>query len=216
MKTDMQLQNDVIAELKWEPSIETAHVGVEARDGVITLSGRIASFAEKWDAERAVQRVAGVKAIVVALEVVLPGESKRNDSDIALAASHALSWQLFLPKDAVRIVVEKGFVTLSGAVAWHYQREAAFDAVRYLVGVNGVSNQVTIKPLVSFSSVKADIVNAIERQARGDAHNIAVDIQGADITLSGKVPNWFERAVAKKTAWSTPGVHAVIDNMTYA
>lgn len=216
MKNDLQLKNDVLAELRWEPSIEAAHIGVEARDGVITLAGRIASFAEKWDAERAAQRVADVKAVVVALDVVLPGESKRDDSDIALAASHALAWQLFLPKDAIKIVVEKGFITLSGAVAWHYQREAAFDAVRNLTGVNGVSNQVTIKPLVSFSSVKADIVKAIERQASADASGITVDIHGADITLSGKVTNWFERALAKKTAWGTPGVHAVIDNMTYA
>jgi osmotically-inducible protein OsmY len=214
MKTDAQVQQDVLAELKWEPSIHAAQIGVEVKDGIVTLAGRVNSFAEKWDAERVAQRVAGVKAIAVEIEVHLPGNNERNDADIAGAVKNALYWQMHVPKDAVKVMVEKGYVTLSGELNWEYQREAAVAAVRYLMGVTGVSNQLAVKPDVSLSAIKADIVAALKRRAHTDAAKITVTVDGPDVTLSGSVPSWSERTLARDSAWNSPGVRFVVDNMT--
>ena len=136
MKTDKQLQTDVIAELSWEPSVHAAEIGVEVKDGVVTLAGHVSSYAEKWNAERAAQRVSGVKALAIEMDVKLPAFGKRNDADIATSATNMLSWATLVPDDAINVLVEKGWITLSGAVDWQYQKQAAADAVRFLIGVD--------------------------------------------------------------------------------
>ncbi len=214
MKTDTQLQRDVLAELKWEPSVNAAKIGVEVKDGIVTLAGHVDSYAEKWDAERASQRVSGVKALATEIDVSLPGSSKRNDTDIARSAESALQWTTFLPKDSIKIMVEAGWVTLTGEVSWEYQRQSAAAAVRYLLGVTGVSDQILIKQKVTAGAVKTDIEAALKRHAHADAQKISVSVSGADVTLSGKVATWPERDMARHSAWGTRGVENVVDNMT--
>ena len=214
MKTDNQLKQDVIAELGWEPSVNAAQIGVEVKDGIVTLAGHVDSFAEKWNAETAAQRVSGVKALAIELEVTLPGSSRRTDADIARTASNVLEWTTYLPKDAVKVMVENGWITLKGEVEWEYKKREAVYAVRYLMGVTGVSDQITIKPSISTSAVKSDIEAALNRRAASDGQNISVEVDGGTVTLSGSVENWSDRELASNTAWSTPGVHNVYDNIS--
>ena len=219
MKTDSQLQQDVSAELKWEPSVHAARIGVEVKDGVVTLAGQVDSYSEKWNAERAAQRVAGVKAMTTELKVHLTGLSKRTDADVAEAVENVLEWTSSLPAGAIKVMVEGGWVTLSGNVDWQYQRQAATDGVRYLMGVTGVSDQISIKPslpLVSATAVKSDIEAALKRTSIADAKKISVAVHGSDVTLSGTVHSWGERDTATNSAWGTPGVHNVVDMMTLA
>ena len=216
MKTDSQLQQDVSAELKWEPSVHAARIGVEVKDGVVTLAGQVDSYAEKWSAERAAQRVAGVKAMSTELTVQLTSLSQRTDSDIAEAAENVLEWTSSLPAGAVKVMVEGGWVTLSGDVDWQYQRQAATDSVRHLMGVTGVSDQISIKPSVTATAVKSDIEAALKRTSIADAKKISVAVHGSDVTLSGTVHSWDERDTATNSAWGTPGVRNVVDKMTLA
>lgn len=214
MKTDTQLQSDVIAELRWEPSINSEDIGVEVKDGIVTLAGHVGSYAEKVDAERATMRVSGVKALAVEMDVRLTGSSTRTDAEIAQSVDNVLQWTTYLPQDAVKIRVESGWVTLSGEVAWEFQRQSAVSAVRYLLGVKGINDQLVIKPKVSAPVVKADIETALKRRAQRDANKIYVNVHGTDVTLSGQVHSWSERELARHTAWGSPGVRSVVDNIT--
>jgi osmotically-inducible protein OsmY len=214
MKTDIQLQSDVIAELSWEPSINAEDIGVEVKNGIVTLAGHVKSYAEKIGAERATMRVSGVKALAVEMDVKLAGSSSRTDADIARSVNDVLQWTTYLAKDALKIKVEGGFVTLSGDVAWEFQRAAAVNAVHYLMGVKGVNDQLVIKPKLSAPLVKADIEAALKRRAQKDANEISVSVHGSDVTLSGKVHSWSERELATHTAWGSPGVRSVVDNIT--
>lgn len=216
MKTDLQLQQDVLAELDWEPAINAAAIGVEVKDGIVTLAGHVDSYAEKWDAQRAAQRVGGVRALAVEMDVRLPGASRRDDVDIARAVEDALLWSTALPDKPVQVLVESGHVTLTGKVSWPYQRDAAVQAVRYLMGVTGVSNQILITQSVSPVAVKASIEASLKRQAHQDTRLIDVAVLGAEVTLTGIVPSWTERDLARQSAWSTAGVHSVIDHLTVA
>ena len=216
MKTDSQLQQDVSAELQWEPSVHAARIGVEVKDGVVTLAGQVDSYSEKWNAERAAQRVAGVKAMSTELKVHLTGLSKRTDADVAEAVENVLEWTSSLPAGAIKVMVEGGWVTLSGDVDWQYQRQAATDSVRYLMGVTGVSDQISIKPSVTATAVKSDIEAALKRTSIADAKKISVAVHGNDVTLSGTVHSWDERDTATNSAWGTPGVRNVVDMMTLA
>jgi len=216
MKTDIQVQEDVLAELKWEPSVNAAQIGVEVKDGIVTLAGHVNSYAEKLNAEHAAQRVSGVKALAIEMDVTLPGASKRNDADIARTAENVLQWTANLDNDCVKVMVENGWITLSGQVNWEYQRQAAAIAVRYLLGVKGVSDTIAIKPKVSSTAVKSDIEAALKRGATADAKKISVEVRGADVTLSGTVQSWSERNLARNSAWAAPGVGNVVDNMTIA
>ena len=213
MKTDAQLQQDVMAELKWEPAVHAAQIGVEVKDGVVTLAGEVSSYSEKWNAERAAQRVSGVKALAVEMKVKLSEFGKRTDADIAESAKNILCWTSSLPEDAVKVLVEGGWLTLSGNVEWQYQRQDAADSVRYLSGVTGVSNQIAIKPSLSTSVVKSDIEAALKRRAAADAKTIAVEVKGADVTLTGTVHSWAERDLATRSAWGSSGVRNVVDKM---
>jgi osmotically-inducible protein OsmY len=216
MKTDSQLQQDVMAELKWEPAVHAAQIGVEVKDGVVTLAGEVASYAEKLGAERAALRVGGVKALAVEMKVKLSDIGKRSDTDVARSAENVLSWSSSLPKDAVKIMVEGGWITLSGNVEWQFQRQAATDGVRNLLGVIGVTNKIAIKPTLNANVVKSDIEAALQRRAAADAKTIAVNVNGADVTLTGTVQSWSERELATDSAWGTPGVRSVVDKLTLA
>ena len=216
MKTDLELQQDVLAELRWQPSIDAAGIGVEVKDGIVTLAGHVNSHAEKWDAERAAQCVAGVKALAVEIDVRLPDFSKRNDADIARSAENALQWLSYLQPSVVRIMVEGGWVTLSGEVFWEHQRQAAVGAVRFLMGVTGVSDQIVIKPKRPISPIKTEIEAAIKRRCHNTNEHILVEVLGDQVTLSGTVHSWAEREQARQSAWAADGVSKVMDNMVLA
>jgi len=213
MKSDSQLKQDVAAELNWEPSVNAAQIGVEVKDGVVTLAGHVGSYVEKWNAERAAQRVSGVKALAIEMDVTLPGSSKRVDADIASSAENALQWTTNVPKDNIKIMVENGWITLSGEVDWEYQRQAATRSVRYLMGVTGVSDQIGIKVNASSGAVKSDIEAALKRRAQADAQKISVEVNGGDVTLTGMVHSWSERDLARQSAWGSAGVRKVFDNI---
>ncbi|PZP93884.1 MAG: OsmY domain-containing protein [Variovorax paradoxus] len=214
MKTDMQLKDDILAELKWAPDVNETDVGVIVKDGVVTLTGHLSSYAEKFAAERAVERVSGVRALAEEISVKLPSSSQRTDAEIAAAAQQALAWNTMVPKESVHVKVEQGRVTLSGQVEWEYQRSAAFAAVHNLFGVVGVANGVTVKPRVTMSSVERSIHDALARQADREAKGIEVSVSGTQVTLRGKVRSWAERQAAQGAAWSAPGVGSVINALT--
>ncbi|CAN5579073.1 BON domain-containing protein [soil metagenome] len=216
MKSDSQLKKDVLEELKWEPSVSATHVGVEVSDGIVTLAGHVGSYAEKYHAERAAQRVEGVRALAVEMDVRLPGGlSLRNDADIARSVETALEWMTDLPRGGVKVSVESGWITLTGEVDFDYQRRAATRGVRYLMGVTGVSDQITLAPqTITQGDVKTSIEGALHRRARADARDIVVDVDGTQVTLSGHVSSWTEAEVARHSAWNTRGVQSVVDKLT--
>ena len=217
MKTDRQLQQDVLEELQWEPAVEASAIGVEATDGVVTLAGHVASFPEKWAAEDAAQRVAGVKGVVVEIDVRIPDSSKRTDAELVKAAAHALDWNSAVPKGAIKIAVSHGLVNLSGEVDWAYQRATAIAAVRHLIGVRGVTDQITLKRHpINAHGVRRKIQAALHRQAQIDANAITIDVDGNSIKLGGVVDSWSEKMAARNAAWSAPGVQAVVDNLSVA
>jgi len=213
MKTDLQLKKDVNAEHEWDPSINASHIGVAVQDGVVTLSGHLNTFAEKYAAERAVQRVQGVKAIAMELDVKLEPGHKRSDSEIAEAVESALLWNALVPTDRVKVKVEKGWVTLKGEFDWEYQRQAAEKAVRPLTGVVGLSNSITLKATTTPTNIANRIREALERHAQREAKHIEVLVNGSVVTLRGNVDSWAERSAAYGAAWSAPGVLSVVNEI---
>ena len=209
MNHDVQLKQAVLAELSWEPSIAAAHIGVSAINGVVSLSGHVESFMAKQAAETAVRRVKGVKAIAEAIEVRLPFSVKQGDDEIAAAAAGRLAWNGSIPTDAVKVKVEKGWITLTGQVDWHYQSEAAEYDVRSLHGVLGVSNLITLKPRVDTSKLSDGIQTALHRSWFFDPKTISVHADGGKVRLTGTAHSWYEREVAATTAWAAPGATSV-------
>ena len=216
MKTDTALQQDILAELEWEPSVNAANVGVAVKDGVVTLTGHVDTYAEKHDAERAARRVSGVKAIAVEMDVRLAGSDQRTDSDIARTAINVLEWNTSVPRDSVQVRVENGWLTLSGEVQWEYQRQSVADGVRSLMGVTGVSDRIVLEPDVSSDAIRADIEAALKRRAQKDSRRISVSVDGHEVTLGGSVASWAEKDLANHSAWGTAGVRNVVDHMTVA
>ncbi|MBB3641835.1 MULTISPECIES: BON domain-containing protein [Variovorax] len=213
MKTDTQLRNDIQAELNWAPEVKSSDIGVIVKDGVVTLTGHLSSYAEKYAVERAVQRVYGVKALAVELTVKLPFDNQRTDADIALAAERALEWNALVPDGKIHPMVEKGWLSLTGEVEWDYQRSAAEVAVRDLMGVTGVSNLVKVKPRVSPADVEKKIHDALSRQADREARKLSIAVDGSHVTLRGTVHSWSERDAVQGAAWSTPGVTVVVNDL---
>jgi len=213
MKTDAQLKTDVINELQWDPAINPTNVGVAVSNGVVTLTGHLTTFAEKFAIERAVRRVEGVKALAVELDVKLSANHIRSDTEIAQAAESALRWHALVPDDRVSIKVEKGWVTLGGEVDWDYQRDSAYSAVRSLTGVVGVSNAIMLKPRVTPADIAGRIRSALTRHAEREAKHIEVNVTGSTVTLRGHVDSLAERAAAQGAAWAAPGITSVVNKL---
>ena len=212
--SDLQLRQDVLDELEFEPSVNAAHIGVAANKGVVTLTGFVTSYAEKAAAERATRRVKGVKAIAEEIEVRLPSHTKRADDEIAARAVDILKWQVGLPADRIKVKVEKGGVTLTGEVDWQFQRTDAEYAVHKLTGVTHVANQIRVASAVHASEIREKIQKALQRSAEVEASRITVQTEGGRVVLSGKVRAWYERDIAERAAWSAPGVTEVQDQLT--
>jgi osmotically-inducible protein OsmY len=210
-----QLRQHIVDELDFEPSIDAANIGIAVDEGVVTLTGHVASYAQKTTAEEAVRRVKGVLALANEIEIRYPSDKKTSDDEIAKRVLNILKWNEVVPQEGLQVSVEKGWVTLTGQVAWHFQRKAAEDAVRKLTGVTGVINDIAIKPTVSPYDVKEKIESALTRYAEIEAKGIKVTVRdGNKVSLEGKVDNWDERAAVENAAWSVAGVQSVDDRLT--
>jgi len=216
MKTDADLKRDIVAELNWDPAVNATAIGVAVRDGVVTLTGHLGTYAEKHAASRAVQRVAGVKAVALELDVKLSPDHKRSDTEIAASIESAIRWNTVVPVDAIRVTVDHGWVTLKGDVDWDYQRRNVEKVIRPLMGVVGISNEIALRAKVKAADVSRKIEEALTRQAIREARHVGVAVDGTTVKLTGTVHSWQERAAAQGVAWSAPGVHAVINELRIA
>lgn len=213
MKTDSDLKKDVLTELSWDPLVPEARVGVAVNDGVVTLTGHLDTYAEKVAARRAVERVSGVKAIAIEVDVVPMGIHQRSDTEIATAVEHALGWNTSVPQDRVKVTVEKGWVTLSGELDWNFQRRAVERMVRPLKGVVGITDNIRLKALPIPVNLSNRIQDALTRQAVREARRIDITVDGSVVTLHGHVHSWAERNAAEGATWSAPGVSRVINQL---
>jgi osmotically-inducible protein OsmY len=212
MKTDQDLQKDVAAELKWEPRLKEDEIGIAVKDAVVTLTGSVPDYAQRRIAAKAAERVAGVRAVAQELTVKVPDAFRRTDTELAHQVVNALSWDIEVP-GTVKAKVEDGWVTLDGEVEWQYQRNAAERAVRYLTGVKGVANLVTIKTHASPYDVANRIKAALHRTAEAESKKVQVSAVDGKVTLTGTVRSWPERADVERAAWSASGVTAVDDRL---
>jgi osmotically-inducible protein OsmY len=212
-RTDDEIQRDITEELKYDPTFQGDDIAVSVRDGVVTLAGYTKSYMDKWQAERVVSRIKGVRAVANDLEVRLASSSERPDPEIARAAIDALKWNVSVPADRIKVKVEKGWVTLEGEVDWYFQKEAAERAVRPITGVKGVTNLVTVRVRPAASDVKKKITDALERGAEFDAGRITVEVSGNKAILRGTVRSFAERRDAERAAYNAPGVTEVENHL---
>ena len=213
MKTDLDIQKDVMDELKWEPMLNASEIGVAVKDGVVTLTGTVSNYAKKFAAENATWRIKGVKAVAEELIVQLGEGDKLTDTEIAASVVSTLRWNTVIPDEQIKIKVTGGRVDLSGQVDWNFQKEAVVNAIRGVKGVSGVNNEITIKPRVEPTNIKENIRKALERKADLEADNIRVETIGDRVVLRGSARSWNERKAIAHAAWSTPGVALVEDKI---
>ena len=216
MKTDTQIQDDVQAEIAWDTSIEGSRISVAVSNGIVTLSGHVATYAEKFEAERAAQRVAGVQALAVELTVAPSGVYDRTDTDVARAAETALQYLVFLRTDAVKLLVEDGWITLSGTLEWQHQRRIVLAALRYLSGVRGITDHLTIVSRPPSVTIQRDIEAALRRRVDADSQRISVAVNAGEVTLSGTVTSWWQKELAREAAWNSGGVTFVHNELKVA
>ena len=211
---DKLIRQNVIDELDFDPSINAANIGVAMENGIVTLTGHVGSFTERVAAEKAAQKVRGVRGVVEEIQVRFGGETPPRDEDIAQRAVQMLDWSVTVPKGAVQVKVQNGWVTLSGKVDWQYQKEEAYRAIRRLAGVAGIMNTIEVTPKASVPDVRSKIMAALKRNAELEADAIKVTVKDAKVVLEGKVNAWYERRLAENAAWSAPGVRVVEDHLT--
>jgi osmotically-inducible protein OsmY len=214
MKTDDQIKKDVEQELRWDADVDATDVGVSVRNGVVTLTGFVRSYAQKWQIERDAKRVSGVLAVANDIEVRIPAVDQRPDPEIARECLSELKARLPFSHQKLKVAVSNGWVTLEGEAEWYYQRERAEDAVRRVKGVKGVINSIEVKPTVAASDIKQKIEDAFRRSAELDASRIQVESRDGEVVLKGTVRSWAERQEAERVAWSAPGVKRVEDRIT--
>jgi osmotically-inducible protein OsmY len=213
MKTDLGIQQDVMAELLWEPGLRVAEVGASVKNGVVILSGIVDTYYKKVLAEKAAKKVAGVKAVAEEIEVRVPGSKTFSDLDIAEAVLNALKWNSSVDEDAIDVKVEKGVLTLDGEAEWNFQKESVQRAVENLLGITAIINNIRVKNKVSMDDLQEKIGEAFVRSATLDADRIRIEVNGDKVTLSGTVRSFAEKKDAERTAWSSPGVMQVINNL---
>jgi len=211
---DKLIRQNIIDELDFDPSIDAAHIGVAVENGIVTLTGHVGSYTERVAAEKAAQKVRGVRGVVEKIQVRFGGETPPRDEDIAQRAVQMLDWSVTVPKGAVQVKVQNGWVTLSGKVDWQYQKEEAYRSIRRLAGVAGIMNTIEVIPKASAPDVRAKIMAALKRNAELEADAIRVTVKDTKVVLEGKVNAWYERELAENAAWSAPGVRAVEDHLT--
>jgi osmotically-inducible protein OsmY len=206
MKNNQELQLDVQNAIKWEPLLHAAEIGVTAKDGVVTLTGNVDSYAKKIEAETASKKVIGVRALIENIEVKFPNSWSKSDVEVANEVLAALKSNWSVPKDKVTVMVENGWVTLEGELPWNYQKEAAKNTINFLSGVKGVTNNIKIKSESHDSIEKKDVENAIARSWSVDDSDIKVEVSGSTVTLTGTVDSWYQKEEASRIAWNTPGI----------
>ena len=210
MKNNAELQKDVQDAIKWEPLLNAAQIGVIVKDGVVTLTGTVNNYSKKSEAEDAAKNVAGVKAVVEKIEIKYGSSwARKDDNEIATEIVNALKWNWQIPGDKVKVKVEKGWVTLGGELEWNYQKEAAKNTVKNLLGVMGVSNNITIRPGTQDVIEKEDIERALRRNWSINDKDIMVKVSGHKVTLTGTVKSWYQINEAGRMAWNAPGVWTV-------
>lgn len=206
MKTDLEIQQTVMNELKWQPFLKSANIGVAVKDGIVTLSGMVDNYSQKVEAERAVKKVIGVKAIAEDIQIGVSPAYKKTDAEIAESVMNALKWHAAVPEQNIKVKVEDGTVILEGNVEWEYQRNSAKNAVDALLGVRNVINLITVKPKITAFDVRAKITQALHRTATVDAEKISIEVDGNKIILNGKVRSFSEKEDVENAAWCAPGV----------
>jgi|SRR5579863_290654 osmotically-inducible protein OsmY len=212
-RDDLAVRHDVLSELDWDPRVDSRNIGVAVKNGVVTLTGRVGSWAERRAAEEAAQLVAGVLAVANDVVIMLPSEATRSDAELAELAVSALGTNVSVPVKDIKLVVRDGWITLSGEVAMWYQKNAAEAALAHMRGVKGILNNIKIRSFASAEEVRGKIEEAIRRRAESDAHSIIVKAADGAITLEGQVSSWAQRQQAEMAAWQAPGVSRVIDNL---
>lgn len=209
MKTDSEIQKDVMDELRWDPILTASEIGVAVKKGIVTLSGTVNTYAKKIAAEEAAKRVAGVKAVAEDMEVKVSGSGKKNDTEIAEAVLNELKWHSSVDADKIKIKVEDGWVTMEGEIDWEFQRRAIHNVVENLLGVSGIIDNIKVIPTLRSKDIKQKINAAFHRSATIDSDKIHIDTSGSKVILKGKVRSWAEKKDAENAAWLAPGVSAV-------